>query len=195
MPEGQVFHFELDPPDTHAVRQRREDVQSLLGDELLLFGRHVPQGAHVVQPVSQLDQDDPHILRHGKDHLAHVLRLLLKAVVHRQFLQFGHAFHQHENGRPEDISKFLTGDRRVLQHIVEQARRYSLNIQLQIREDQGDFIGVLEVGISRFAELSLVGALREVVSLFNEVHIGFWIVSYDAFYKVLQVHSAPLLPP
>ena len=33
------------------------------------------QGAHVVQPVCQLDHDDPHVVAHGQDHFADILGL------------------------------------------------------------------------------------------------------------------------
>jgi len=37
--------------------------------------RRCASGAHVVEPVGQLDQDHPHVLRQGEQHLAEVLRL------------------------------------------------------------------------------------------------------------------------
>ena len=35
------------------------------------------QGAHIVQPVGQFDDDDTDILRHRQQHLADIFRLLL----------------------------------------------------------------------------------------------------------------------
>lgn len=75
--EGQVFQFPLDIENTEAMGQRREDFQRFLGDALLLVAAHVPQGPHVVQAVGQLDDDDPHVLGHGQEHLAHAVELLV----------------------------------------------------------------------------------------------------------------------
>ncbi len=51
--------------------------------------------AHIVQPVGQLDDDDPHILRHSQQHLSDVLRLpLLTRGLIADLPQLGHAVHQ-----------------------------------------------------------------------------------------------------
>jgi hypothetical protein len=42
----------------------------------LLLGRHVADGAHVVQPVGELHEDHPQILGHRHEQLAEVLGLL-----------------------------------------------------------------------------------------------------------------------
>ncbi len=73
--EGQVLQLPLDLPDAQAAGQRRVDVQRLARDAPLLLGAHVAQGAHVVQPVGQLDQHHAHIADHGQEHLAQALDL------------------------------------------------------------------------------------------------------------------------
>ena len=42
-----------------------------LGDALLLPRRHRGDRAHVVEAVGQLDDEDPQVLGHGHQHLAH----------------------------------------------------------------------------------------------------------------------------
>ena len=42
---------------------------------------HVLERAHVVQPVGELDDDDPPIISHGNEHRAQVLDLLLQLLV------------------------------------------------------------------------------------------------------------------
>ena len=41
------------------------------------FGDLVLHGAHIVQPVTDLDEDDPDVLGHGQQHFAQILHLLL----------------------------------------------------------------------------------------------------------------------
>ncbi len=62
--ESQVFQLPLDLPDPKAVGQGSKDIQRLLGDPAPLVFRHIAERAHIVQPVSQLDEDHPDILAH-----------------------------------------------------------------------------------------------------------------------------------
>ena len=75
--QRKVFEFTLQPADTEAVGQRGEDIRGLPGNGGLAFGCLVRQGAHVMQAVSKLDQDDPDIPRHRQKHFTKVLRLAL----------------------------------------------------------------------------------------------------------------------
>ena len=75
--ERQVFELLLQLLHAEAVGQRRVDVEGLLGDPLLLLERHRGERAHVVQPVGELDDEDPQVLGHRHQHLAHRGGLLL----------------------------------------------------------------------------------------------------------------------
>lgn len=79
--QGDVLELLLDRADTKPVRQRRIDLHRFKRLVAALLLGHDLDRAHVVQPVGQLDDDHAHILRHGEQHLAHVLRLLLLAEV------------------------------------------------------------------------------------------------------------------
>ena len=74
--EGQVLELPLELLDAEPVGQRRVDVEGLLGRAPLLPLRHHGDGAHVVEPVGQLDDEDPPVVGHGHEHLAHRGRLL-----------------------------------------------------------------------------------------------------------------------
>jgi hypothetical protein len=73
------------------VRQRSVDVLRLAGDGLLAVGLQVLQGAHVVQPVGQLDEHHAHIGNHGQQHLAHVFGLAVFAVGKLDLVDLGDA--------------------------------------------------------------------------------------------------------
>ena len=53
------------------------DLHGLQRFLLLLLRGLILHGAHIVEPVGHLDEDDPDILAHGQEHLAQILHLLL----------------------------------------------------------------------------------------------------------------------
>ena len=52
------------------IGERRENLQRVASDRHLLFGREILKGAHIVQAVGELDNDNAHILRHGENDFA-----------------------------------------------------------------------------------------------------------------------------
>ena len=74
--EGQVLQLGLDAGHAEAVRQRGVDLAGLQRDAVPALGREMLQRPHVVQPVAQLDDDDPGILGDAQQQLAVVLDLL-----------------------------------------------------------------------------------------------------------------------
>ncbi len=89
--ERQVLQLPLDVLDAEPVGQRGVDVEGLLGGALLLPVRHGGDGPHVVQPVGQLDEQDPPVLGHGDEHLAHGRGLLGLLGVEPEPLELGDA--------------------------------------------------------------------------------------------------------
>ena len=68
--EGEVLELPAHLLHAEAVGQGRVDVEGLLGRAALLPLGHDGEGAHVVQPVGQLDEQDPPVVGHGHEHLA-----------------------------------------------------------------------------------------------------------------------------
>ena len=75
--EREVLELPLDRVDAEPMGERREDLERLLRLLVLLGLGHRLDRAHVVQPVGELDQDDPDVRGHRDDHLAVVLGLRL----------------------------------------------------------------------------------------------------------------------
>ena len=89
--EREVLELPLDRVDAEPVRDRRVDLERLLGlVDLLLLGHRVDR-AHVVQAIGELDQDDPDVRGHRDHHLAVVLGLRLVARLERDAGQLGDA--------------------------------------------------------------------------------------------------------
>ena len=95
--EGEVFELPLDAVDAQPVSQRSVDLERLLGLLDLLLLAQVAQGAHVVEAVGELDQDDADVFGHGHDHLAVVFGLLLFGGGEADLGQLGDAVDQHRD--------------------------------------------------------------------------------------------------
>ena len=169
--EGRVLQLRLELPDAHPVGQRREDVERLPADLHLLLGLHVLEGAHVVEPVGQLHDDDPVVLRHGDEHLAQVLRLLVGVVVEDQRGQLRHLGLPLDDGPDDGTEHGLDlgeGEVGVLDGVVEEAGRHGLGVHLQPRQEEGHLDGMDDEGLAGLAPLLPVGPVRHPQGLVDQ---------------------------
>ena len=86
----------------------------------LLFSALVVHGAHVVQAVGNFDEDDTDVLRHGDEHLAQVLGLLLLVARILHARQLGDALDYVRHGGTELALHIVIGSGRILYHVVQQ---------------------------------------------------------------------------
>ena len=133
--EAEVLELPLDLLDTEAVRQRRVDVEGLLGDGALAGHRHHRDRAHVVQSVGQLDQQHAPVLGHRDEHLADRRGLLVLLGVELEPVELGDAVDDGGDLVPELIGQPLLGDPGVLHGVVQQRRRDGRLVEAQIGGD------------------------------------------------------------
>ena len=116
------------------------------------------QGAHIVEAVAELDEDDADVLGHGQEHLTEGLDVSLLLVVDLQGHDLGQALHQHGHVGAEALGDLLAVGlfSAVLHGVVEQGGADGVGIQLQARHDLGHGDGVGDVGVAALAELPLV---------------------------------------
>ena len=175
--DGQVLQLALDAEDAQPVGQGRVDGQGLFGDLLLpQHGMVGGDGAHIVQSVGQLDQDDADVAGHGHQHAAQVLRLGLVAVAELQLAQLGHAFHQHQGVGAEAFADDLLGHRGILHHVVEQTGGDGLIVDLQRGQDLRHRQGMDDIGLAAVPHLILVGGQRQLVSAPQQLLVGGGVV-------------------
>ena len=120
--EGQIFQLPLQPANAEAIGQGGIDLPGFPGDAQLLFGLERRDGAHVVQPVGQLDQHHPDVAGHGQKHAAQVFSLGFGVVGEVNAAELGNPLHQRPHLGTEVLFDLLSGDTGVLHHVVQEAR-------------------------------------------------------------------------
>ena len=154
------------------MRQGRVDLHRLVRDADLLVGWQGAQGAHVVQPIGELDDDHPHVLCHGQEHLPDVLRLLLLHGSGRSELgELGDSVDQARHLATEALLEVRDGDVGVLGDIVQERRGDALGVHLQRGELVGDRHRVRYVRLARCAQLPLVGCRGNRVGAFDQADV------------------------
>ena len=166
--EGQVFKLAAHLAHAQPVRQRSVDVQRFAGDGLLPLRFQVLQGAHVVQPVGQLDQHHAHVGHHGQQHLAHIFCLAVFAVGKLDLVDLGDALDDVRHLVAESLANFLVGGRRVFHGIVQQGGGDGRRVQLHLRQHFGHLERMNDVGLARGAHLPLVVLDAELPRLADE---------------------------
>jgi hypothetical protein len=134
--EGEVFEFAAELAHAEAVGEGRVDVEGLAGDLLALLGLEVLEGAHVVEAVGELDDDDADVGDHGEEHLADVLGLVIFAVGELDFVELGDAFDDVGDLLAEALFDLFGGDVGVFDGVVEEAGGDGGGVHLELGEDE-----------------------------------------------------------
>ena len=159
--ERQVLQLPLDAGHTQPMRQGRNDFQRLAGLARLLFRRQEAHGAHVVQPVGDLDHQHPRVAGHRGDHLAD--GLAFGGVAQLDPVQLGHPVDEMAHLFAEFLGQRLERVAGVLDGVVQQRGHQSGGVHAQLGQDVGDGQRVGDVGIAGMAQLGgmpLVGDLE-----------------------------------
>ena len=175
--DGQILQLALNAENAQTVGQGRVDGQGLFGDLLLpQHGVVGGDGAHIVQAVGQLDQDDADVAGHGHQHAAQVLSLGLVAVAELQLAQLGHALHQHQRVGAEAFADDLLGHGGILHHVVEQTGGDSLVVYLQRGQDLRHGQGMDDIRLAAVPHLILMGGQSQLVSAPQQLLVGGGVV-------------------
>ena len=158
--EREVLELPLDGVDAEPMRQRRVDLQRLLRLLDLLLLRHRVQRAHVVQPVGELDEDDPDVRGHRDHHLAVVLGLRLVARLERDAGELGDAVDEAGDLLAERLADLLQRRRRVLDRVVQQRGAQRLGVEPHAGADLGDADRVDDEVLARAGGAGRRGARR-----------------------------------
>src|SRR5215472_2540837 len=143
------------------MRKRSVDVERLLRDALLLLRAKMLECAHVVEAVSELDDDDADVGDHGEQHLANVFSLMVLAVRELDFVELRDAVDDVRDLLPEPAGYFLGGDVRVFDSVMQQTGGDGSCVHLEVGEDLRDLKRMDDVRLAGCAALTLVLLLAE----------------------------------
>ena len=167
--EREVLELPLHVGDAEPVRERRVDVDRLLRDPPLLRLGQRRDRAHVVQPVGELDQQDPDVLGHRHEHLAQRRGLLRLLRVELEPVELGDAVDDGGDLGAELGLEVLVGERGVLDRVVQQRAGDRHVVEAEVGEDHRHAERVRDVGLARPADLLGVGGPGDVEGLLDEL--------------------------
>ena len=169
--EGEILQLGLDAGHAEPVRQRRVDLPGLHRDPVPALGRQVLQRAHVVQPVAQLDDDDPRVLGDREQQLPVVLHLLLGGAPEGEAGDLGEPVHDPRDLGAELAGDVLGADVGVLDHVVQQRGRDRGTVEQLLRQDHGDGDAVGDEILARHPLLAPVGGRAEAEGPIDEIEV------------------------
>ena len=176
--EAEIFERSADLPDAEPGRQRGVDLDRLARDALLLVRRQGGEGAHVVEAVGELDDDDADVFGHRDEHLAQVFGLGVFGdggvfdVGQLEGAELGHAVDQLGDVDAEFDDQVVALDAAVFHHVVEQGSLDGRDVKLEFGAGDGGGEGVFDVWVAGAARVAGVGVLGVAVGAFNLFQVG-----------------------
>ena len=134
-------------------------------------GWQVLQRAHVVQPVAELDDDDPRVLGDREQQLPVVLHLLLGGAPEGEAGDLGEAVHDPGDLGAELAGDVLGADVGVLDHVVQQRGGDGGAVEQLLRQDQGHRDAVGDEVLARHPLLAPVGGRAEAEGPIDEIEV------------------------
>ena len=186
-PKRQVLQLFAHPMHTHPAGKRRKDIHRLLRLLALLLGAHVPDGAHVVQPVGQLHQDHPQVLGHRHEQFAEVLGLLALAIAQLQVRQLRDAIHKLRDLIAELLRNLAVGRAGVFNRVVEKCRYDRCVIKLLLRKDRSDGNRMGEIRLTGMTRLPLVHVAPIGKGAADQRLVGVWVVGLNEAKQIIGV--------
>ncbi len=179
--EGAVLQFDLDALHADAFGEGGVDFHGFAGDAhgAVAFGDEM-DGAHIMQPVGELDQQDADILAHGEDELAEIFGLFGAIGLEFEAGEFGHAIDEAGDFGAEAGFEFGERNAGIFDHVMQQGGGDAGGIEPVIGQDVCDGDGMGDVGIAIVAALGGVGGGGDVEGVFDDRGVGFGIVRADA---------------
>ena len=156
--EREVLELPLQLVDAEPVGERRVHLERLARLLHLLLAPEILERPHVVEPVRELDQDDPDVMGHRDDHLPVVLGLRVLAALELDPRQLRDALDEVRDLVAELGAHLVDADLGVLDDVVEERGRDRLLVEAQLRADLRGAERVVDERLARAALLPVVRA-------------------------------------
>lgn len=192
--EGQVLELLAHVLHAHAPCQRRIDVHRLLGDARALFGRHVVEGAHIVEAIGKFDQEHADVVRNGEQQLAKIFRLLGLFGDKVELLDLGEAFDQGADILAEEVVYLLPRRGRILDRVVQQRDGDRGFVQMHFGQDRRHFQRMGDVRIAACPLLLPVLLHGVDIGLVQQRLVDVGLVFLHALNELVLAHH-PLAAP
>ena len=167
------------------LRERGVDLLGLAGDpDLLLRGQPV-EGPHVVEPIGQLDEDDPDVLGHREEHLPDVLGLLLLVAVGAELRELRDAVDEPGDLGPEPLLDVLEPELRVLGHVVQKRRGDRDRVDPELGDDLGGRDRVRHVRLAGRPSLCRMGLDGKGEGALDRIELRLRVVGPDGLEELL----------
>ena len=202
--QAQILQLPLQLLHSQTVGNGGIDLHGLQRFLLLLLRGLILHGAHIMEPVGHLDEDDPNVLAHGQEHLAQILHLLLSLGCGLNAGQLADPLHNISNGGGKGSGYILMGGVGILDGVMEQGGGNGLRVQVQLlRHDLRHRQGMGDEGGAVLAVLPPVVGLGIDEGRMNQVKIGPGIILADGVLQplvfLLYIHGCsphfPLIYP
>ena len=169
--QAAILQLFLDVQDAKAVGDGGVHLHGFAGLIAALLLRPSVTGAHIMQPVAQLDDHHADIAAHGQQHLAQVLGLQLLDVGELDLGQLGHAVHQQCHFLAKGGFQVVQRSGGILHYVMQQSGGNALGVHAQIQHQPGDCQRVADIGLAAAAAHAVVGVIGQLVGLLNHLHI------------------------
>ena len=177
--EAEILQLGLDQVHAQALRDRRIDLQRLARNARARLGRLGAEGAHVVQTISQLDQNHTQVARHRQQHLAEALGRSFLPILELELVELGDAVDQFGHGFAELTRDGGARERRVLERVVQDRGDQRFDIDPLLRKHRCHRDGMGDVGLAGSACLPCMcgranrpGAAQQPVLVLRQVTGG-----------------------
>ena len=146
-----------------------------------------------MEPVGELDEDDPHVVGHRDDHLAVVLRLRLLAALELRPRQLRDALHELGDLGAELGAQLVDLRLGVLDDVVEERGRDRLLVEVKLGADAGDPVRMVDEVLARTPQLAAMLALGVGERAANQVAVDPAVVRLDRGQKLFDEALVMLL--
>jgi hypothetical protein len=136
--ERQVFEFGLHPIDPKTMRDGGVNIEGLLGNQPPLLLPQWLKRSHIMESISQLDQDHPNIFRHRQHHLPKTFGLVLQATAEGEFTDLRQAVYKIADLVAKGLFDLLQRRMGIFYDIVQQRGGDARHIHLHIQDDLSD---------------------------------------------------------
>ena len=139
------------------VGDGRVDFEGFLGDPAAFFSGQHFQRAHVVQAVSELDQDHADVACHGHGHFLEVFSLGFGLGLEVHLGQFADPVDQFGHGFTELRLQRFFGDTGVFDHVMQHRSHQALMVHVHVGKNICHRKGMGDIRLATAAALAVVG--------------------------------------